>query len=669
MAELMLISVIARLLLISWKKNKELLTDLQIASSTPFENSNLHFGIRNDQPVLRNLVQKALDSLTEEEIKSIRRRWLPIILLVDKEDLPEVNLTEAEQQWLSEHNNIRLGVDFNWAPLEYIDEQGNYQGLSSDYLYLFGKQLGIDWVKPTAMPWSKVLDGLKNRELDIAPLVAKTAEREKYLTFTKHYLDFPIVIFNQKGSKFIAGLEDLTNQAVGVVEGYAISDYLNRDYPELELIKYPTIEKALHAVSTGKLDAYIGTLAVGGYLVGTEGYANIQVASSTPYRYLFSIGVRKDWPELVGILNKAIDTLTETQKNTIYRKWLAVKYEHQVDYTLLWQVLVATLIILLIGSVWMLQVRRSNRELALTQERLKLTLESANLGFWEMKKDKQGNFVINVDEIFRSHHCISHGESLSFDKLVDCLGQPDDESAENIFKNYLKSPKRDFVTEYQTCDSKRWIYSKAHTLSFSEDGRHKHILGISQDVTTRHQALNTLEQASRYKSEFLANMSHEIRTPMNAVTGLSHLLSRTDLDKKQKDYVSKIQVSAQTLLNVIDDILDYSKVEAGKLAIEKTPFSLDSVLESLSVMVNVKIEDKPIEYIYDIDPAIPEKLIGDPYRIGQILTNLASNAVKFTEEGYIILSISQTKRLDDEVWLHFEVQDTGLGIDKEKIKS
>lgn len=187
-------------------------------------------------------------------------------------------------------------------------------------------------------------------------------------------------------------------------------------------------------------------------------------------------------------------------------------------------------------------------------------------------------------------------------------------------------------------------------------------VGFRVDITELVNATEKAQEASKSKSQFLANMSHEIRTPMNAIIGMLTLLNRTELTPQQLDYAEKSQNAANALLGLINDILDFSKVEAGKMSLDPQPFQLDKLMRDLAVILSTNVGAKRIEVLYDIDPQVPEFLLGDSMRLQQVLTNLGGNAVKFTSEGQVVLSVHVESSNEVATTLGFAVQDSGIGI-------
>ncbi len=180
-------------------------------------------------------------------------------------------------------------------------------------------------------------------------------------------------------------------------------------------------------------------------------------------------------------------------------------------------------------------------------------------------------------------------------------------------------------------------------------------------------AKSEAETANQIKDEFLANMSHEIRTPMNAIIGLSHLCLQTAMSGKQQDYLKKINVSAKSLLRILNDILDISKIEAGKMEIEHITFELEEVMGNVATIVGNRAHEKKLEFLLQTTPDVPQLLIGDPLRLSQVLINLAGNAVKFTDHGEVIVRVARARETSEEIVLRFSVIDTGIGMTQQEI--
>lgn len=225
--------------------------------------------------------------------------------------------------------------------------------------------------------------------------------------------------------------------------------------------------------------------------------------------------------------------------------------------------------------------------------------------------------------------------------------------------------KDTFMLQTLNTHTETWFRGEACTLKVQESvvGYMLSMIDISEVVAAREIA----EQATQAKSEFLANMSHEIRTPMNAIIGMAHLIQETQLDERQQGFIERISHAATSLLRIINSILDFSKIEAKKQELEITQLVLQDVINEVTTLAEVRIAQRPIELIVDVDPEIPEILMGDPLRLSQIFTNLINNATKFTESGSITLQIKQEQVIGNNVKLSFSVIDTGIGMTNEQL--
>ncbi|MDP8203392.1 MAG: response regulator [Candidatus Tenebribacter mawsonii] len=308
-----------------------------------------------------------------------------------------------------------------------------------------------------------------------------------------------------------------------------------------------------------------------------------------------------------------------------------------------------------------------------SKERLNLALESAKMGSWDYII---GENKLIFDEAKEALYGLKAGE---FDGTLDgWLKYIHPEDLDNVIKNVQNAiAKGDrYDDEYRAITGTgelRYITTRG-VFFRNQDGTVQRGTGLSWDVTAKKKAEEELKEAKEIaeaatlsKSQFLATMSHEIRTPMNAIIGLSNLALKTDLNAKQRDYLEKVDRSAFSLLGIINDILDFSKIEAGKLNIENVAFDLEQVFENVANLNAGKAQDKGLEFSLHISNDVPLYLIGDSLRIGQIITNYCSNAIKFTEKGEVVVDVSVGERLEDhKMKLNFSVKDTGVGLTEEQ---
>ncbi len=244
-----------------------------------------------------------------------------------------------------------------------------------------------------------------------------------------------------------------------------------------------------------------------------------------------------------------------------------------------------------------------------------------------------------------------------------------------VFEQFVKqkhSRAQEWV--YVCKDGTHLPVSLSVTSLYNPVGRSVGYLFTAMDMTRHKQmerdlilAKEQAEAANASRGDFLARMSHEIRTPMNGIIGMATLLEKTPLDPRQHNYVKKVLGSANTLLRLLNDILDFSKIDAGKLQLEEVPFNLEEILGNITHVVGMQAEKKGLEFLFRIDPRVSRNFIGDPLRLGQVLMNLAGNAVKFTERGEVVIAVGLEERWEDQLTLRFSVRDSGIGLQPEQV--
>jgi two-component system sensor histidine kinase/response regulator len=598
-------------------------------------------------------------------------------------------LSEEEKAWIAAHPVIRVGIDPQWPPYEFLDGQGRHQGISADYLQLVARRLGVRFVAGPRQPWSATWRQLTLGTLDITPSITETEERRQQLHFTRPYLRFPVVILTRADSLFLGQLEDLRGQRVGVEADYFTDEILRRHYPEIIPVRYPYLDELLSALSLGEVDYVLSNHASASWKVQSLHVTGLKLAAITPFDSPLSIGVRKDWPELAAILDKAMADVSPSEHRAIRERWLGMRqrewsvtdvWRYRPDWVLAGVVVSSLLLILSLLVYFRSRLERrsqlvqgASRRLAESEQRFSMLIENAPIPF-AVFSGKEGEVTV-LNRCFR--------EAFGYDAreirfVADWWRRayPDAGYRQEIMTQWFerlaqaKRNQRDMEPMEALVQCRNGDVRHVRFHSFLMGGLN---LVAFIDLTPQkdHEAIllaakDAAESATRAKSEFLANMSHEIRTPMNGILGLSHLLEGTSLNALQRDYVSRIQSSGEFLLNILNDILDLSKVEAGKLVLEEEPFELDQLLESLRNLAISATQDKAVDVCFRVDPQLPVMMIGDSLRLLQVLVNLLGNAIKFTPKGRVDVGFRLEGRTRDRLLMRVTVRDNGIGMEPEQ---
>ncbi len=466
-----------------------------------------------------------------------------------------ITWTEDEIAFINEHPVIRLGVDPAFVPFEFIDKDGKYKGIAADLLQLIGEKTGLRFEVVQGLTWPEAYDMALAGEVDALPAISRTDERELHFLFSEPYYYFKRVIVTRDTDTAISGIEDLEGLTVAVQRNSSHHSYLLY-YPKINLSLYDSVEAAITAVANGTERAFVGNLATTNYLIRANGLTNLRFTAFEADRQLtLNFAVRKDWPLLVSIFNKALNTITEEEKIAINNKWIDLGSE--TDYGPIIRVIaifaVLAAVVMVVSFYWIIRLKN------------------------EIKKRE----LIQID---------------------------------------LEKAKRE------------------------------------------------AEDANEFKSSFMARMSHEIRTPLNAITGMAYLLKKTNISLTQTMYVDRITQASNNMLSIINDILDYSKIEAGKVELEIASFSMDQVIQDVVNIVSYKIEEQGIGFRLSKDPLVPNWFFGDQKRIEQILLNILNNAAKFTASGEVSLDVRLVAREKEKYHLSFSIKDTGIGMTEEQVK-
>ncbi len=604
----------------------------------------------------------------------------------------EIQLTKEEKNWLKKNPIVRAYVA-SVAPLHFFD--GQYRGMSVDYLNLIAERAGFQ-VKYilNKTTWSNTLEQIKKHEVIDLLLTAKiTQERKQFMVFTENYLLMPLVIFCRTDDTFISSLNDLNGKTISVENNWAIHNNLKKDYPEIKLLPTENTDEAIEAVASGLADAYVGNLAIATYIIQQNNFSNIKVAAPSRYEnHNQAMAIRNDWPELASIINKVLKSMPPEEHAKIRNKWLAIRYEYGISKVdILKWVLITTsvaLCIILLFLFWNRKLSKEVKERQRTEEKLKNTTH--DLG----ERVKELNCLYSISSLIEKPK-IRLEEILqgAVDLIPPSWQYPEITSAQIIIDDQ----------EFRTGNYKETAWEQSANILF-----HSEVIGVLKvchleekpqsdegpflkeersliDAIAKHlgriieykraeidlkESKTEAESANQAKSDFLASMSHELRTPLNVILGYNRMMSKIkELPEEYHEQANIIKSSSEQLLDLINDLLNFSKIEAGYVSMEETDFDFHGLLDELRYSFQPLTAEKGLELQITCASAVPRFVLTDQAKLRQVLVNLLSNAVKFTEAGSVslIIDIGGKPNSSSQTFIQFNVVDTGKGINSDEV--
>ncbi len=700
-------------LVASYLISQHALYSLKIAAKTDLT-SELHIAIKKDwPPEVLSIINKTIDTIDQEDHIRILGKWVGFQVETGKTNV--VKLTSAEKAYLKQKGKITYCIDPNQPPLQFTDG-GVHKGMTADILQLLQKRLNINFEHIWTTNWKNARNQAKNRNCDILPAAIEKQELWQFLEFTTPWLHDPMVVATNNSVTYAEKLEQLIapDRLFGVVGSTGMLQELRDTYPNVQLMVIHDTVSGLHKVANGQLFGLIDSLSAVAYSIRSLNLLELKIPLKLEIKQQTAMAVRNDDANLFTVLQKGLQSINEEEIQAIRNRWIAVRLEVGTHWKeiFIWMgpLLAGGVLIIVIFFAWNRKLEKEVSIRKSTEEDLKQEVDERKRAEKELENtanslrekeaqlsnaikhmsgaiflaDKDLNMQVFNDRVFEYYgYPLEKAEKgMPLANILQVRaergeygpGDPDELVAERI-EGYWESIKSREVMQYEDQVPGRTLEV---TRNPTEDGG---TVLVVTDITERknaqkelqaakeqaEQATRKAEEATRAKSGFLANMSHEIRTPMNAILGMTHLALQTEMTDQQRDYLNKLHFSATSLLGIINDILDFSKIEAGKLDMETVDFNLDEVLDNVSNLISIKAQEKKLEFLFQVPSEIPRFLMGDPLRLGQILINLANNAIKFTQEGEVVISVDLAEQMKKNVTLQFTVRDTGIGLTEEQI--
>ncbi|WP_374980696.1 transporter substrate-binding domain-containing protein [Pseudomonas solani] len=646
---------------------------VRIVRTLPPEGRGYAFALNPGEPRLERLFNTVLARIPEGQAMSIRRRWGDRLML----SLAPLPLSDEEAEWIKRNPVVRVAVARYLAPISYYDKQGNHLGIASDLLALLATKTGLRFEVEAFDSFQGIYDAAEAKRIQLVADLEPDQARERLFHFTRPYLYSPQLLVTRATPNAPSSLDTLAGKTLSLTRGDSLIPLLQHSHPAIRIREVGSALESLALLGDGSIDATVLPEVVASHNLLRIPREQLRIAGALDLPLATqALAVRRDEFELFGILEKAMRSVPPDARTELVNHWRTkapVAAPSWRDYiTLIYLMAAVGAVLLLIAIAWGLSMRRQVRQ----RQRAERALGD-QMQFMEALIDGTPN-PIYVRDLERRMVLCNDSYLQTFQRTrEEVIGTtinnlPVEEQAEfdNDFKGILAGG--------QPVLKDRVVHIDGRTLAIyhwmlpfrNADGDIVGIIGGWIDISERQQLLAQLQdakeaadEASRAKSTFLATMSHEIRTPMSAVIGMLELaLKHAENDRLDRDSIEVAYGSAQGLLALIGDILDIARIESGRLALSPERANLRQLLEGVVRVFDGLARQKGLRLSLNLDNSANDDLLLDPQRLKQVVSNLVSNAIKFTDQGSVSVIARTEPEGDDQLRVQIEVIDTGIGI-------
>lgn len=663
--------------------SKNYLNNVQLADFSRMEVQPFAFAVARGNSRLLNIVNEAVGVIPVTERMSILRRWSAGGSSMPGEH--PLHFSVSEQRWLDKHPRIKVVINDSFLPLTYMDERGDFRGISADLLAQVSLRTGLKFDVQRGDSIGNLIDQVSSGKADMLAAITPSSEREGELRFTRPYLINPFVLVTPVGGGKYSTLDDMAGMRLALIHGNVLRDYLIEHFPKVELVLAENAADAMAMVAQGKVQGAINTLISARYIISRQYRDRLQVTSTVgTMPALISFATNRGALELYSILDKALLSIPPEELDELTNRW---RSEIVVDdsywlrnRTAIIQGFSVAAVLLLLALGWIAYLRRLVRrreqaELALNDqlEFMRVLIDGTPHPIYV--RDREGRLMIcnsGYLKVFGVEREAVIGKTVTEGVLshpAEAMGyhrdylQVMEEGIPRVQDRTLSIPDGRELTIYH------WMLPYR-----GSDGEVSGMIAGWIDVSERQRLLEELREAkkcaddaNRAKTTFLATMSHEIRTPMNAVIGMLELaMKKADQGVSDRFAIEVASGAARGLLDLIGDILDIARIESGRLSLAPERANLRELLESVVRIFEGLARQKHLQLVLDLDAGANCDVLIDPLRFKQVISNLLSNAIKFTAQGQVRLSVRVEPDTDGErLNVILRVEDSGSGISAE----